>query len=206
MRLLVVSVSDRVADSLYHDQRHESAVIPDAVISCGDLRQDYLDYLTSTFNVPLFYVRGNHHNFIETQTGGRIKTSISGVNLHRRTLNFKGTLLAGVEGCIRYNQGNFQYTQNEMWLHVTRLLPALLTYRARYGRFLDIFVTHTPPWGINDQTDPAHQGSKAFRWFLQVMKPAYHLHGHIHIYKPGTVSRQIFHKTLVINNLRSPDH
>jgi uncharacterized protein len=28
--------------------------------SCGDLRPSFLDFLVSSFNVPCFYVRGNH--------------------------------------------------------------------------------------------------------------------------------------------------
>jgi Icc-related predicted phosphoesterase len=42
---------------------------------------------------------------------------------------------------------------------------------------------------IHDQADYAHQGIRAFRWLDEVFQPAYHLHGHIHLY--GRDQRQV---------------
>ena len=36
------------------------AMKPDLVLSCGDLPFDYLEYLVSRLDVPVFYVPGNH--------------------------------------------------------------------------------------------------------------------------------------------------
>jgi hypothetical protein len=71
--------------------------------------------------------------------------------------------------------------------------------RAIQGRFLDVFVSHAPPWGIHDQPDLPHQGVKAFLWLLRVFRPAYHFHGHIHIYRSDTVTKTRFLDTQVIN-------
>jgi Icc-related predicted phosphoesterase len=108
--------------------------------------------------------------------------------------------LAGVEGSLRYRPGQFQYDQSEMWGHVFRLVPGLFSNKMRFGRFLDIFVSHAPPEGIHDMPDLPHQGIKAFRWLLKVFKPVYHFHGHVHIYRPETVSRSKFMETQVINS------
>ncbi len=54
--------------------------------------------------------------------------------------------------------------------------------KLRYGRYLDILVTHAPPRGIHDQADPAHAGFDAFRWLIEKFQPRYHLHGHVHVY------------------------
>ncbi len=86
-----------------------------------------------------------------------------------------------------------------MWSHVLSLCPALLSNRMQRGRYLDIFVTHSPPWQINDETDRAHRGIKAFRWLLRVFQPPYHFHGHVHTYVPSAVVETRFHKTRVIN-------
>jgi Icc-related predicted phosphoesterase len=86
-----------------------------------------------------------------------------------------------------------------MWSHVLKLIPALLKNRAIYGRYLDVFATHAPPWGIHDQPDLPHQGIKAFRWLLKTFKPAYHFHGHIHIYRRDIPRETQFHDTRVIN-------
>jgi Icc-related predicted phosphoesterase len=61
---------------------------------------------------------------------------------------------------------------------VYQLVPKLMLNYMKYGRFLDILVTHAPPWKIHDQSDPAHQGVKAFRWLIEAFQPKYHLHGH----------------------------
>jgi len=82
---------------------------------------------------------------------------------------------------------------------VLSLVPKLLLNRLRYGRYLDIFVSHAPPWGIHDRPDLPHQGIKAFRWFLKTFRPAYHFHGHVHVYRPDAITETRFHQTLVVN-------
>jgi Icc-related predicted phosphoesterase len=86
-----------------------------------------------------------------------------------------------------------------MWSMVMQLVPALMWNKIRYGRFLDIFVTHAPPWGIHDDTDAAHQGVKAFNWLIETFQPAYHIHGHIHVYNPHMITETKVGKTLVLN-------
>jgi Icc-related predicted phosphoesterase len=71
-----------------------------------------------------------------------------------------------------------------------------------YGRFLDIFVTHAPPAGVHDRSDFAHQGIKAFRWLITTFQPTVHLHGHIHLYRPGEVWESNLGSTRVINTFR----
>jgi Icc-related predicted phosphoesterase len=71
--------------------------------------------------------------------------------------------------------------------------------KIRYGRYLDIFVTHAPPWGIHDDNDPAHQGVKAFNWLIETFQPTLHIHGHIHVYRPGVTTETKVGRTLVLN-------
>ena len=63
------------------------------------------------------------------------------------------------------------------------MLPRLLLNRLQYGRALDILISHSPPFGIHDDSDPAHQGLKALNWLIRIAKPRYHFHGHTHVYK-----------------------
>ena len=86
-----------------------------------------------------------------------------------------------------------------MWGHIFSLGPRLLLNKLKYGRYLDIFVTHAPSQGIYDSSDLAHQGIDAFRWFLEVFQPRYHIHGHIHIYRPDAVMESHYKNTVVIN-------
>ena len=169
-------------------------------ISCGDLPFDYLEYIINTLEIPLYFVFGNHTH--SAGKGQEVQNQIpwGAVNLHMRTRQDEtGVLLAGLEGCLVYNYGPHQYSQEDMWLKAFRLIPGLLINRLRYGRYLDIFVTHAPPWKIHDQDDLPHRGLKAFRWILKSFHPAFHLHGHIHIYNTRTVRETLFHQTRVLN-------
>ena len=100
---------------------------------------------------------------------------------------------------MRYNNGPYQYSQSQMWSLVWSLVPGLLLNRARYGRYLDIFVSHAPPWGIQDSEDRPHQGIRAFRWLLGAFKPSIHLHGHTHVYRSDTPTETDYRGTRVIN-------
>ena len=86
-----------------------------------------------------------------------------------------------------------------MWWMVRGLVPRLLLNRMFFGRYLDMFVTHAPPWKINDQEDLPHRGIKAFVWLIARFQPAYHFHGHVHLYRQDTVRVTQVGKTKVVN-------
>lgn len=195
----ILSVSDVVIDFLYSPQIRERFNNIDLIFSCGDLPYYYVEYILTVLNTPLFYVRGNHANVIEYSVSGPKKEPSGAVDLHRQVIEHNGVLLAGVEGSLRYNLGPFQYTQSEMWGNVLALVPKLLINRVNYGRYLDFFISHAPPWGIHDQSDLPHQGIKAFRWFIKVFKPIYHFHGHTHVYHPGINTKTKYEDTQVVN-------
>jgi uncharacterized protein len=195
----ILSISDIEINFIYSPTIQERFKSVDLVISCGDLPYYYLEYIETMLNKPLYYVAGNHSNSVEQTTGGPHTAPWGAINLHRKTLRYNGLLMAGVEGCLKYNQGKGQYSQRDMWLSVLLLTPALLINKLRFGRYLDVFVTHAPPKGIHDQPDLPHQGIKAFRWLDRVFKPGYHFHGHIHIYRSSTVTKTLYVKTQVVN-------
>ena len=196
----VLSISDKKVSFIYSPQVKLKFGHVKFVIGCGDLSYFYQEYIISTLNVPYFYVRGNHDPVHEYSENHSSTGPNGGVDLHNRIVCHDGVLLAGIEGSIRYKkQGKFQYTQSQMWGLVFELIPRLIFNRLKYGRYLDIFVTHAPPWGIHDKEDIPHQGVKAFRWFLGAFKPKYHFHGHIHIYRPDEIKATEFKETLVLN-------
>lgn len=195
----ILSISDIVIDFFYSPSVAKRFKDVDLIISCGDLPYYYVEYILTMVNKPLFFVRGNHANLVEYTTAGPRTRPEGAVDLHRTTAEHDGLLLAGVEGCLQYNAGPFQYTQGEMWGHVLNLVPLLMVNRLNHGRYLDVFVTHASPWGIHDEADLPHQGIKAFNWLLKVFKPAYHFHGHIHVYRSGTATETVYEQTSVIN-------
>jgi calcineurin-like phosphoesterase family protein len=197
--LKCLSLSDIIVQFIYSPHIRQRFSDVDLVIGCGDLPYYYLEYVISTLNVPLYFVRGNHDKEIEYSSAGNRNGPLGGIDLHRRTDRYQNTLIAGVEGCLRYRNGLYQYSQAEMWRHVFALIPGLFRNKLEYGRYLDIFVTHAPPRGIHDGDDLAHQGIDAFRWFIKVFHPTYHFHGHIHLYRPDAVVETCFEDVQVIN-------
>jgi uncharacterized protein len=196
----ILSVSDVELNLVYSPQIVERFGDIDVIIGCGDLPYYYLEYIISMLNRPLYYVRGNHAPVVEFGTDWERQFPLGGHNIHRRVKRSPdGLLMAGVEGCLRYNKGPYQYTQREMWMHVFSLLPGLFWNKMKHGRYLDVFVTHAPPAGIHDADDRPHQGLKAFRWFDRVFQPAYHLHGHVYLYRQDAVKLTFLGKTKIIN-------
>ncbi len=196
----ILSVSDVELSFIYSPLILKRFKDIDLIISCGDLSYFYLEYIVSMLNQPLYFVRGNHANDVEYGVAGERSSPWGGVDINRRVVNHAGLLMAGIEGSLEYNKGPYQYSQGDMWSYVLSLAPALLLNRMRYGRFLDVFVSHAPPWGIHDQVDRPHQGIKAFRWLIDVFKPSLFLHGHIHVYRSDTATVTQVGSTMVINS------
>lgn len=200
MRALVIS--DDVEPILYSAAVCERVGNVDLIISCGDLPYYYIEYIVSMVNRPSYFVYGNHGREVEYQGNDWTQKSapMGAENLHRRTTNENGLLLAGLEGSIRYNQSSrFQYTDTEMWMNIWRLAPQLLFNKIKHGRWLDVLVAHSPPRGIHDQEDRAHQGFKSFLPFMRWFKPRYLLHGHIHLYRRDVVTQTRYYETEVVN-------
>lgn len=180
MKLL--AVSDQVVDRVYSlaSSGHFKGV--ELILGCGDLPYTYLEYLVTVLSVPLFYIPGNHDpNFDLRDIRSRAE---GGSNLDLRLVCHKKTLIGGFGGSIRYRpDGTNQYTQKEAYLRVFRMVPKLVIHRIKYGRALDILISHSPPFGIHDDTDNAHNGLKALNWLINFAKPRYHFHGHTHFYR-----------------------
>lgn len=200
MKINILALSDVETGLIYSERSGEYFPGVDLIVSCGDLPMSYLDYAATTLNAPLYFVLGNHNSLIPISKNSNYPYNSSGYNLHCSNYFYeKRLLIAGVEGSVKYNNGPQQYSQSEMWSNVFSLIPALLRNKLLHGRYLDIFVSHAPPWQIHDQQDLPHNGIHAFRWLDKVFKPKIHLHGHIHVYRPDTVRETVYYNTKVIN-------
>jgi len=187
MPLTVLAIADEVDRLLYDHFRAERWQGIDLVLSCGDLPPDYLDFLCTSLSVPVFYVRGNHDaSYQEPRYDGC-------VNLHGTIVTYQGVRLAGFEGCRRYNQGRYQYTEREMRGVVRRVKRQAL----RHGK-PDIILTHAPPAGCHDGEDLCHRGFDCFTSAIEAWQPAYLVHGHTHAYY-GQQKLSTVQQTSVIN-------
>ncbi len=194
----ILAVSDKVVSWIYSPRICNIFTGIDLAIGCGDLPLEYLEFINSALDIPVYYVHGNH-SLPDRNPEWSTADFRGSVDLHGKLIRHMGLTFAGVEGSLNYNNGIFQYSQFQMWLFAIGLVPALFLNHLKSGRFLDILVTHAPPWGIHDQDDLTHQGIKAFRWLITRFQPAYHLHGHIHVYRPDTVTETQVGRTRVVN-------
>ncbi len=197
----ILAVSDRVLDRFYTSNVRERVPGVELIIGCGDLPYYYLDFLISALNVPLVYIHGNHDGGPQYTVDRGVMTGVRGAKeIHGRTINIDGLLLAGLGGSMRYRpRAEHMYTESEMRTQMVRLIPRLLWNRRRFGRYLDILVTHSPPFGIHDRRDLPHTGFKVFLTLMQMFKPRYLLHGHIHIYSQDYPRVTKYEETTVIN-------
>ncbi len=195
----ILTVSDDVERRLYNPGIKKDFGDIDMILACGDLPFYYLDFLASTLNIPLYYVFGNHHTGpMLTAHDGDVE-SPGGVDLDNRIVKEKHLLLCGFEGCMRYNNGPKQYTDLEMWQKVLLMTPGLWKNKLFRRRYIDIVITHAPPFGIHDKPDLCHRGFKSFRWFIERYKPRYFIHGHIHRYSHSDEWQTHYQDTIIIN-------
>ena len=202
----ILAVADEVEESLYGGAL--GAIEPDAVVACGDLPFDYLEYIVTVLNVPLVYVPGNHDPDLvrkrrETEAQDVVspfsfwpeEDEVAGpqgcTNIDGRVTEIAGLRVAGLGGSLRYTEGPNQYTQKQMRLRALRL-------ELRSRRRVDVLVTHAPPLGVGDDDDPCHEGFAAFHGLVKRLSPRVLVHGHIHPYGVKAADRRL-NGTNVVN-------
>ena len=167
MKLLVVSDEE----SRYIWDCFDSAVFGgvDLILSCGDLKREYLDFLVSMIPAPLFFVRGNHdESFLLRPPEGCV--CVDG-----RVRAHKGIRVAGLGGC-RGGRGNFvEFTDSQMEKRVSKLHREI-----RRAGGIDIFLTHAPAAGHGDGSGYTHRGFEEFLTIIDAHQPPYYFFGHQH--------------------------
>ncbi len=192
MRILLVSDIENKFIWDHFDPEHFSDI--DLVISCGDLKNDYLSFIATMIKAPVFYVHGNHDTGYEKEPPGGCDS------IEDKLVVYQGLRIIGLGGCKQYNKHPlysvppFQYTEKQMERRIRKLKGKI----ARNKGF-DLLVTHAPAFGIGDSDDPCHSGFQAFLPLLEKHKPRYMLHGHMHL-NFGRAQRMITHgETKVID-------
>jgi Icc-related predicted phosphoesterase len=172
----VLTVSDKVEKPFFkEDLLREKCLGVRLILACGDLPSYYLEYLLNSLNVPLYYVPGNHDEELHLKK----KPFASGCeSIDERVIAFKGWLLGGLGGAFHYRNGKYLYTEKQMQRKVRRMIPRMALNKIKYKRYLDILITHAPPFGIHDEQTLAHRGFKEFLKFMKRYRPAYLIHGH----------------------------
>ena len=150
----------------------------DLILSCGDLKADYLSFLVTMGRAPVLYVRGNHDRTYATHPPEGCDC------IENQLVTVKGLRILGLGGCPRYNLGTDQYTEKEMARRIRRC-----TRQIKRAGGVDIVLTHAAPRGFGDGPDPAHMGFEAFLPLLDQWHPRYLIHGHYHLSYNGRQPR-----------------
>ena len=118
----VLTVSD-VESKYYYDYYVPGRLIGfDLILSCGDLRREYLEFLVTMANRPLLYVHGNHdERFDQAPPEGCICIDDM-IYVHQ------GVRILGLGGSHRYRDGKYMYTEAQMRRRIRRLRFQLLKH------------------------------------------------------------------------------
>jgi len=164
----VLSVSDVIVKKLVDKQQKNLPGAVDLIVACGDLPPEYLFELRRFYDVPLFYILGNHDIRHHTPPAGCI--DITG-----RIAFHEGTSFLGFSGSMWYNGNQNQYHEHEMRSQLRRLWFQLWRLKR-----LDVVVTHAPPRRIHDAEDRCHRGFRCYHTLIRRHSPRFFIHGHIH--------------------------
>ena len=161
----------------------------DLILSCGDLKAQYLTFLVTMSHARLLYVHGNHDGRYE------ITPPEGCEDIDGHLVIYNGLRILGLGGCLLYNKGPHQYTERQMQRRIARL-----RYAIKKAGGVDVVIAHAPPRDIGDLDDYAHRGFGAFRDLIDQYHPRFFLHGHTHLsYGAGIQREQVSGSTRVIN-------
>ena len=187
MKILILSdVESKYLWDYFEKEKLEGI---DLILSCGDLKPQYLSFLASFTKAPVLYVRGNHDDCYE------IDPPDGCICIEDYIYNFNGLRIMGLGGSIKYNNGKNQYTQNQMKKRVKRMWFKLMR---NHG--FDILLTHAPAAGFHEGDDRAHKGFDIFSELIDRYHPKFFIHGHVHKdYSRNFVRQDQIGDTTVIN-------
>lgn len=159
------------------------------ILSCGDLKSEYLRFLVTMGRARLLYIHGNHDGYYKKDPPEGCE------DIDGKIVDVNGLRILGLGGCMRYNRGEHQYTETQMW---RRAVKPRLNAALRGGP--DIIMTHAPAAGLADGEDRAHQGFEVFRRLIEDYSPRYFIHGHNHLRYGHNIPRLMQYKDTTIIN------
>ena len=117
MRIMVVAdVEDKRIYDYFKKERVEGVEL---IVSCGDLKANYLDFLVSMVNVPMIYVRGNHDDAL-------LKDPPPGECIEDTVFEFNGYRFLGLGGSMRYRKDSkCMFTETQMKMRAARVKPKI---------------------------------------------------------------------------------
>ena len=166
----ILFIADEESKMIWDYFRKEDYEDIDLIISCGDLKPEYLSFLATMLPVPVLYIPGNHDDRYDRNPPEGC-TCIDG-----DIYNFEGLRILGLGGSFRYKEGKNQYTEKQMEKRVRKLF-----FKLKRNKGFDILVTHSPARGFHDGEDLPHRGFEVFNRLVETYRPRFFVHGHVHL-------------------------
>ncbi len=188
MKLLLVA--DMECPALWDHYQPSRLEGIDLIVSCGDLKKDYLEFLVTMSGKPLLYIPGNHDK-------GYLKRPPEGCEcIDNCVFTYGGLRFMGLGGCKKYSLDEpYQYTEEEMRKRIQKMRREI-----RKAGGVDVIVTHAAITGYGDAEDYAHRGFDCFKDLLDEYHPLFFLHGHIHRSYGWNIPRSLqYGETTIIN-------
>ena len=202
----ILCVSDNTDILIYSQNAPQRYKDVDLIISAGDLPLKYYDYMQTMLRKDVYYVYGNHNlELFDEQMVRKVQMETEqeyyGHLIDGRCYYDKqhDLIMVGLGGSGLYNYGKSQDTEGEMKARMRKLYFRLLYNRIRYGRYMDILITHAPVRGLGDGVDVCHRGFECFKSFLDRYKPKYMLYGHVHLDDMNARREYEYHGVKLIN-------
>lgn len=186
--LKILLVSDEESSYIWDYFDPEAFKDIELIISCGDLRAQYLSFLVTMIHAPLFYVPGNHNTRYLNNPPEGCET------LDDNIIVYKNIRILGFGGCKSPVGGVYKYTEKQMEKRIKKL-----RFKLWWNKGVDILVAHAPAYNLGDGDDLYHKGFKSFNNFLDKYSPKYFFHGHQHL-NYGNQKRIIQYKNTTIVN------
>ena len=184
----ILAIADVTSDKYYEYFKPGILDEIDLILSCGDLRPEYLEFLVTMSHCPLVFVHGNHDDSYDREPQGCICAD-------DRIVEVCGLRILGLGGSFHYRDGEYMYTEKQMQSRIRRLWFPL---KKHHG--FDILLTHAPAYKLNDFDTIPHRGFECFHTLMDRYEPSYFIHGHVHrnydFRIPQTSQRG---KTMVVN-------
>ena len=185
----ILLLADEESSYLYDHYQPGRLKEYDLIISCGDLKANYLSFLVTMGRAPLLYVHGNHDGSYE------MKPPEGCDCIEDKIVTVNGLRILGLGGSVRYNRGPHQYSEQEMRRRIRRL-----RFRLWRSGGVDVVVSHAPVRGYGDQDNYVHRGFEAFVELIEKYKPRYWVHGHVHKSYSAEMQREVTcGETTIIN-------
>ena len=193
MKLLLISDQEDAYLWDYYKPGRLNGV--DLILSCGDLKPEYLSFLVTMGRAPVMYVRGNHDGVYSKRPPEGCEC------IEDRLVTFNGLRILGLGGSPVYSGGPNQYSERQMQRRIFRAgLPIAL------AGGVDILLSHAPARGWGDADDYAHRGFECFNGFIDRFRPRYHIHGHVHLSYGANLPRVLQRGETTVINACSKDY